>query len=568
MDSNEKLSEKIINEYERCNKIKSMMDPDSAALEIFAPYGLDANYTESSLKKAYRAACKICHPDVLSYLSISDDVKKVGEDLFKIINEKNELLKKKLKGENDTQAQSDEVYQMAVSTLSNSKLENNGISSINGIDLDDMELFDIQNLFELIAIYKKKVNDIIDKYLKQIQKTSSPTTIMVLLNKAREESSLAVREYAKEVYEKYLKGKYKLMLDFIDNKEEFASRKEANIIDRITPQSDYAFSLKNTNELLGKVKNEFITNDKRQEQNFIKDIEQRLDNQLNNLESDPNLEEIRPYINEEKTKIINECLKIRKGKSYQENKNKCDNDIQRIVYGFTTTINKKLAEMKEIKIKIDKLRTSIDKLRVANSGNKKIEEILNLTLNSVNEVRNLSDVQPLINAMYNKIVEVKKEEEKQDIANKLNIKVCKANEGKTAEEMMQNFEICTKALSILPNLSDDKVKDLLNITFENAEKDNLILDELLTKKEQKEMSQKANSIEYDEGPDLLYSGFENERKTNIDNIFSPANRTNESVHTSQERKEKSNFERIYNELFNNMNIQEDSGQYSPSGHGR
>ena len=178
-----------------------------------------------------------------------------------------------------------------------------------------------------------------------------------------------------------------------------------------------------------------------------------------------------------------------------------------------------------------------------------ILEVLNITEEAIDKMSSLSEVQPVINAMYDKISTIKKEDEKQSIVNELNLKLYKANEGKTAEEMMQNLKICTQVLTILPTLPDDKVKVLLGITFEDIEKDNLLLDSLLPKKA---------DFHYDDGPELLYSGFEEQERVEKKKKDS-ASFTNPFVIPPKQKpvleddnKVKSNFERTYLEIFNKM----------------
>lgn len=553
---------KIILEYERCEKLKNTETPIDAALKTFAPFGLTENYTESSLKKAYRAACNLYHPDKTP--DLPQDIYDKCTELFQFYNEANKKLLNKLKGIDDEKNQIQETYSFVTSLLSKSKLENNSVSEINGLNMNNMELYDITNISKIIDMYKKKVNDIIDKYLSQIQnldeKTASPTTIMVIFMKAQEESSLAIREYAKEIYDKYLKGMYMSELSFMEDKMDYANRKLKQIVDRITPKSEYTLSLKTTNELLMSVRQEFISDDKRQEDAYIEDIEQKLNMQLDRFVDVPNFKEALPQINEEKQKIIDNCLVIKKNTSYKNNKNMYDNQMQMMIYGFTDKINKKLDEIKDLKVKKEKVHNSINKLREVNKGSKKIMEVLNITEEAIDKVSSLSEVQPIINTMYNKISTIKKEEEKQSIANELNLRVCKANEGKTAEEMVQNLKICTQALTILPTLPDDKVKVLLGITFEDKEKDSLLLDGLLPKKD---------DYNYDDGPDLLYSGLEEQEKVE--------NKKEKSVHFTnpfvippkqeplfkEDNKVQSNFERTYREIFNKMAGNE-SGQQPTS----
>lgn len=512
----------IISEYERCEKLKNTEISINAALKIFAPFGLTKNYTESSLKTAYRDACNLYHPD--KNYDLPEDIRDTCTSLLKLYNEANEKLKNKLKHNDDEKNQTKEAYNTVTSLLSKCQLENNSVSEINGLNMNNMEFYDITNLSKIINTYKKRVNDIIDKYLKQIKKrfdenTASSTTINVLFVKAQEESSLAIREYAKEIYDEYLKSMYMSELSFIEDKMDYANRKAKQIVDRIEPKSEYALSLKATNELLISVRQEFISDDKRQEDAYIEDIEQKLNMQLNGFVNVPNFKEALPQINKEKQKIIDNCLVIRKNISYKNNKNMYDNQMQMMIYGFTDKINKKIDEIKDLKDRKVKAHNSINKLREVNKGNKKIAEILNIAEEAIDKVSSLSEVQPIINAMHNKISTIKKEDEKQSIVNELNLKLYKANEGKTAEEMVQNLKICTQVLTILPTLPDDKVKVLLGITFEDIEKDNLLLDSLLPKKA---------DFHYDDGPELLYSGFE------------------------EQKKGKSNFERTYLEIFNKM----------------
>ena len=547
----EEKIKKIILEYERCDKLKNAETPIDAAMKILAPFGLTEDYTEGSLKKAYREACNSYHPDKTP--GLPKDIYDKCTALFQFYNEANEKLLKKLKGIDDEKNQIQETYSFVTSLLSKSKLENNSVSEINGLNMNNTELYDVINISKIIEMYKKKVNDIIDKYLSQIQnldeKTASPTTIMVMCMKAQEESALAIREYAKEIYDKYLKSMYMSELSFMEDKMDYANRKLKQIMNRIAPKSEYALSLKTTNELLMSVRQDFISDDKSQERAYIEDIEQKLNMQLDRFVNVPNFKEALPQINEEKQKIIDNCLVIKKNTSYKNNKNMYDNQMQMMIYGFTDKINKKIDEIKDLKVKKEKVHNSINKLREVNKGSKKIMEVLNITEEAIDKVSSLSEVQPIINTMYNKISTIKREEKKQSIANELNLRVCKANEGKTAEEMVQNLKICTQALTILPTLPDDKVKVLLDITFEDNEKDNLLLDSFLPKKD---------DYDYDDGPDLLYSGFEEQEKVE--------NKKEKSVPFTNpfvtppkqeplfkgDNEVQSNFERTYREIFNKM----------------
>ena len=512
----------IISEYERCEKLKNTEIPFDAALKMFAPFGLTENYTESSLKTAYRAACNLYHPDKNS--DLPEDIRDTCTSLFKLYNEANEKLSNKLKHNDDEKNQTKEAYKTVTSLLSRCQLENNSVSEINGLNMNNMEFYDITNISKIINTYKKRVNDIIDKYLKQIKKrydenTASSTIIDVLFVKAQKESSLAIKEYAKEIYDKYLKSMYMSELSFMEDKMDYANRKAKQIVDRIEPKSEYALSLKATNELLISVRQEFISDDKRQEDAYIEGIEQKLNMQLNGFVNVPNFKEALPQINKEKQKIIDNCLVIRKNISYKNNKNMYDNQMQMMIYGFTDKINKKIDEIKDLKDRKVKAHNSINRLREVNKGNKKIAEVLNIAEEAIDKVSSLDEVQPIVDAMHNKISTIKKEDKKQAITNELNLKLCKANEGKTAEEMVQNLKICMQALTILPTLPDDKVEVLLGITFEDKKKDGSLLDSLLPKKD---------DYNYDEGPELLYSGFEKQKKG------------------------KSNFERTYLEIFNKM----------------
>ena len=542
----------IISEYERCEKLKNTEISINAALKIFAPFGLTENYTESSLKTAYRDACNLYHPD--KNYDLPEDIRDTCTSLLKLYNEANEKLKNKLKHNDDEKNQTKEAYNTVTSLLSKCQLENNSVSEINGLNMNNMEFYDITNLSKIINTYKKRVNDIIDKYLKQIKKrfdenTASSTTINVLFVKAQEESSLAIKEYVKEIYDKYLKSMYMSELSFIEDKMDYANRKAKQIVDRITPKSEYALSLKATNEMLVSIRQEFISDDKSQEDAYIEDIEQKLNMQLDRFVNVPNFKEALPQINEEKKKIIDNCLVIKKNTSYKNNKDMYDNQMQMMIYGFTDKINKKIDEIKDLKDKKVKAHNSINKLREVNKGNKKILEVLNITEEAIDKMSSLSEVQPVINAMYDKISTIKKEDEKQSIVNELNLKLYKANEGKTAEEMMQNLKICTQVLTILPTLPDDKVKVLLGITFEDIEKDNLLLDSLLPKKA---------DFHYDDGPELLYSGFEEQERVEKKKKDS-ASFTNPFVIPPKQKpvleddnKVKSNFERTYLEIFNKM----------------
>lgn len=542
----------IISEYERCEKLKNTEISINAALKIFAPFGLTENYTKSSLKTAYRDACNLYHPD--KNYDLPEDIRDTCTSLLKLYNEANEKLKNKLKHNDDEKNQTKEAYNTVTSLLSKCQLENNSVSEINGLNMNNMEFYDITNLSKIINTYKKRVNDIIDKYLKQIKKrfdenTASSTTINVLFVKAQEESSLAIKEYVKEIYDKYLKSMYMSELSFIEDKMDYANRKAKQIVDRITPKSEYALSLKATNEMLVSIRQEFISDDKSQEDAYIEDIEQKLNMQLDRFVNVPNFKEALPQINEEKKKIIDNCLVIKKNTSYKNNKDMYDNQMQMMIYGFTDKINKKIDEIKDLKDKKVKAHNSINKLREVNKGNKKILEVLNITEEAIDKMSSLSEVQPVINAMYDKISTIKKEDEKQSIVNELNLKLYKANEGKTAEEMMQNLKICTQVLTILPTLPDDKVKVLLGITFEDIEKDNLLLDSLLPKK---------TDFHYDDGPELLYSGFEEQERVEKKKKDS-ASFTNPFVIPPKQKpvleddnKVKSNFERTYLEIFNKM----------------
>lgn len=533
----------IISEYERCEKLKNTEIPFDAALKIFAPFGLTENYTKESLKKAYHTACNLYHPDKTP--GLPDDIYDKCTALVQIYNEAYDKLLNELKRINDKEDknedknehknedknQNQETYSFVVGLLSKSKLENNSVSEINGLNMNNMEFYDITDISKIIETYKRRVNDLIDKYLRQIQKgfdegTISSTTIMVTFMKAQEECSLAIKEYVKEIYDKYLKSMYMSELSFMEDKIDYANRKAKQIVDRITPKSEYALSLKTTNEMLVSIRQEFISDDKRQEDAYIEDIEQKLNMQLNGFVNVPNFKEALPQINKEKQKIIDNCLVIRKNISYKNNKNMYDNQMQMMIYGFTDKINKKIDEIKDLKDRKVKAHNSINKLREVNKGNKKIAEVLNIAEEAIDKVSSLSEVQPIINAMHNKISTIKKEDEKQSIANELNLKLYKANEGKTAEEMVQNLKICTQVLTILPTLPDDKIEVLRGIAFEDIEKDNLLLDSLLPKKD---------DYNYDKGPELLYSGFE------------------------EQKKGKSNFERTYLEIFNKMDGNE-SGQ--------
>lgn len=548
----------IISEYERCEKLKNTEIPFDAALKIFAPFGLTENYTESSLKKVYRDACNLYHPDKNS--DLPEDIRDTCTSLFKLYNEANDKLLKKLKGIDDEKNQTQEVYGTVTSLLSKCKLENNNVSEINGLNMNNVELYDITNISKIIETYKRRVNDIIDKYLNQIQnldeKTASSTTIMVTFMKAQEESSLAIKEYVKEIYDKYLKSMYMSELSFIEDKMDYANRKAKQIVDRIEPKSEYALSLKATNELLISVRQEFISDDKRQEDAYIEDIEQKLNMQLNGFVNVPNFKEALPQINKEKQKIIDNCLVIRKNISYKNNKNMYDNQMQMMIYGFTDKINKKIDEIKDLKDRKKSIYDSINKLRQVNKSSKKIAEVLNIAEEAIDKVSSLDEVKPIVDAMHNKISTIKKEDKKQSITNELNLRVCKANEGKTAEEMVQNLKICMQALTILPTLSDDKVDVLLGITFEDIEKDNLLLDSLLPKKA---------DFHYDEGPELLYSGFEEQERVEKKKKDS-ASFTNPFVIPpkreplfKEDNKFQSNFERTYLEIFNKMDGNE-SGQ--------
>ena len=504
----EEKIKKIISEYERCEKLKNTEIPFDAALKIFAPFGLTENYTESSLKKVYRDACNLYHPDKNS--DLPEDIRDTCTSLFKLYNEANDKLLKKLKGIDDEKNQTQEVYGTVTSLLSKCKLENNNVSEINGLNMNNVELYDITNISKIIETYKRRVNDIIDKYLKSM---------------------------------------YMSELSFIEDKMDYANRKAKQIVDRITPKSEYALSLKATNEMLVSIRQEFISDDKSQEDAYIEDIEQKLNMQLDRFVNVPNFKEALPQINEEKKKIIDNCLVIKKNTSYKNNKDMYDNQMQMMIYGFTDKINKKIDEIKDLKDKKVKAHNSINKLREVNKGNKKILEVLNITEEAIDKMSSLSEVQPVINAMYDKISTIKKEDEKQSIVNELNLKLYKANEGKTAEEMMQNLKICTQVLTILPTLPDDKVKVLLGITFEDIEKDNLLLDSLLPKKA---------DFHYDDGPELLYSGFEEQERVEKKKKDS-ASFTNPFVIPPKQKpvleddnKVKSNFERTYLEIFNKM----------------
>lgn len=541
----------IIMEYDRCNKLKNTETPIDAALKTLAPFGLTEDYTENSLKKAYRIACNTYHPDKTP--GLPKDIYDKGTALFQLYNEANEKLLKKLKGIADEKNQTQETYGLVTSLLSNSKLENNSVTEINGLNMNNMELYDITNISNIIETYKKRVNDIIDKYLGQIQKldekTASPTTIMVMCIKAQEECSFVIKEYAKEIYDKYLKSMYMSDLSFMENKTDYANQKSKQIMDKISPKSEYALSLKTTNELLVKVRQEFISDDKRQEGAYIEDIEQKLNMQLDRFVNVPNFKEALPQINDEKQKIIDNCLSIRKNISYKNNKTMYDNQMQMMIYGFTDKINKKIDEIKDLKVKKEKVHNSINKLREVNKGSKKIAEVLNIAEEAIDKASSLNEVQPILDTMYSKIPAIQREEEKQAIANELNLKLYRANEGKTAEEMVQNLKICTQALTILPTLPDDKVKVLLGITFDNIEKDALLLDSLLPKKEE---------YHYDEGPDLLYSGLEekekvekkNEENISFTNPFVIPQKK-EPLFKEDDRVQ-SNFERTYREIFNKM----------------
>lgn len=548
----------IISEYERCEKLKNTEIPFDAALKIFAPFGLTENYTESSLKKVYRDACNLYHPDKNS--DLPEDIRDTCTSLFKLYNEANDKLLKKLKGIDDEKNQTQEVYGTVTSLLSKCKLENNSVSEINGLNMNNVELYDITNISKIIETYKRRVNDIIDKYLNQIQnldeKTASSTTIMVTFMKAQEESSLAIKEYVKEIYDKYLKSMYMSELSFIEDKMDYANRKAKQIVDRITPKSEYALSLKATNELLTSVRQEFISDDKSQEDAYIEDIEQKLNMQLNGFVNVPNFKEALPQINEEKKKIIDNCLVIKKNTSYKNNKNMYDNQMQMMIYGFTDKINKKIDEIKDLKDRKKSIYDSINNLREVNKGSKKIAEVLNIAEEAIDKVSSLDEVKPIVDAMHNKISTIKKEDKKQSITNELNLRVCKSNEGKTAEEMVQNLKICMQALTILPTLSDDKVDVLLGITFEDKEKDCSLLDSLLPKKD---------DYNYDEGPELLYSGFEEQERVEKKKKDS-ASFTNPFVIPpkreplfKEDNKFQSNFERTYLEIFNKMDGNE-SGQ--------
>lgn len=548
----------IISEYERCEKLKNTEIPFDAALKIFAPFGLTENYTESSLKKVYRDACNLYHPDKNS--DLPEDIRDTCTSLFKLYNEANDKLLKKLKGIDDEKNQTQEVYGTVTSLLSKCKLENNSVSEINGLNMNNVELYDITNISKIIETYKRRVNDIIDKYLNQIQnldeKTASSTTIMVTFMKAQEESSLAIKEYVKEIYDKYLKSMYMSELSFIEDKMDYANRKAKQIVDRIEPKSEYALSLKATNELLISVRQEFISDDKRQEDAYIEGIEQKLNMQLNGFVNVPNFKEALPQINKEKQKIIDNCLVIRKNISYKNNKNMYDNQMQMMIYGFTDKINKKIDEIKDLKDRKKSIYDSINKLREVNKGSKKIAEVLNIAEEAIDKVSSLDEVKPIVDAMHNKISTIKKEDKKQSITNELNLRVCKANEGKTAEEMVQNLKICMQALTILPTLSDDKVDVLLGITFEDKGKDCSLLDSLLPKK---------TDFHYDDGPELLYSGFEEQERVEKKKKDS-ASFTNPFVIPpkreplfKEDNKFQSNFERTYLEIFNKMDGNE-SGQ--------
>lgn len=549
----------IISEYERCEKLKNTEISINAALKIFAPFGLTKNYTESSLKTAYRDACNLYHPD--KNYDLPEDIRDTCTSLLKLYNEANEKLKNKLKHNDDEKNQTKEAYNTVTSLLSKCQLENNSVSEINGLNMNNMEFYDITNLSKIINTYKKRVNDIIDKYLKQIKKrfdenTASSTTINVLFVKAQEESSLAIKEYVKEIYDTYLKSMYMSELNFMEDKMDYANRKAKQIVDRIEPKSEYALSLKATNEMLVSVRQEFISDDKRQEDAYIEGIEQKLNMQLNGFVNVPNFKEALPQINKEKQKIIDNCLVIRKNISYKNNKNMYDNQMQMMIYGFTDKINKKIDEIKDLKDRKKSIYDSINKLRQVNKGSKKIAEVLNIAEEAIDKVSSLDEVKPIVDAMHNKISTIKKEDKKQSITNELNLRVCKANEGKTAEEMVQNLKICMQALTILPTLSDDKVDVLLGITFENKEKDCSLLDSLLPKKD---------DYNYDEGPELLYSGFEEQERVEKKKKDS-ASFTNPFVIPpkreplfKEDNKFQSNFERTYLEIFNKMDGNE-SGQ--------
>lgn len=548
----------IISEYERCEKLKNTEIPFDAALKIFAPFGLTENYTESSLKTAYRDACNLYHPD--KNYDLPEDIRDTCTSLFKLYNEANDKLLKKLKGIDDEKNQTQEVYGTVTSLLSKCKLENNSVSEINGLNMNNVELYDITNISKIIETYKRRVNDIIDKYLNQIQnldeKTASSTTIMVTFMKAQEESSLAIKEYVKEIYDKYLKSMYMSELSFIEDKMDYANRKAKQIVDRITPKSEYALSLKATNEMLVSIRQEFISDDKSQEDAYIEDIEQKLNMQLNGFVNVPNFKEALPQINKEKQKIIDNCLVIRKNISYKNNKNMYDNQMQMMIYGFTDKINKKIDEIKDLKDRKKSIYDSINNLRQVNKGSKKIAEVLNIAEEAIDKVSSLDEVKPIVDAMHNKISTIKKEDKKQSITNELNLRVCKANEGKTAEEMVQNLKICMQALTILPTLSDDKVDVLLGITFEDKGKDCSLLDSLLPKK---------TDFHYDDGPELLYSGFEEQERVEKKKKDS-ASFTNPFVIPpkreplfKEDNKFQSNFERTYLEIFNKMDGNE-SGQ--------
>ena len=109
---------KIILEYERCEKLKNTETPIDAALKTFAPFGLTENYTESSLKKAYRAACNLYHPDKTP--DLPQDIYDKCTELFQFYNEANKKLLNKLKGIDDEKNQI-----VIVGLLNNSKKQQN-----------------------------------------------------------------------------------------------------------------------------------------------------------------------------------------------------------------------------------------------------------------------------------------------------------------------------------------------------------------------------------------------------------------------------------------------------------
>ena len=124
----EEKIKKIFLEYERCDKLKNAETPIDAAIKILAPFGLTEDYTEGSLKKAYREACNSYHPDKTP--GLPKDIYDKCTALFQFYNEANEKLLKKLKGIDDEKNQIQETYSFVTSLLSKSKLENNSVSEI------------------------------------------------------------------------------------------------------------------------------------------------------------------------------------------------------------------------------------------------------------------------------------------------------------------------------------------------------------------------------------------------------------------------------------------------------